>query len=651
MGGWARFVCLTAVLLHICASVAAAANNAPPASDTVKALQAKALSMQLHESRMWQVLLHYRKSWTGSWRSEADGSAFFLSGAAGKTNPKAELLATIAALFQGPVATRPGQSIEEAQHPQCRFPARWQWLKTTLAITEVPDQPCPIYEQWRQGISAQKVTLVYAAAYVNSPASMYGHTFLRLTRSTGEGNPLLDYIINYAADVDTKNGLVYAFKGVFGGFRGLFYAMPYYMKIQEYSNIESRDLWEYELSLSPQQSERLVQHTWETRTTHFDYFFFGENCSYFLLGLLEAADPSLHLSEQFGGVTIPANTVRAVLNVPGLVTSSMARPSLRATMFAQKRALSGKQMETAEALARDGKRAAGQIAGEAPAKQAQIIDAGYARLRYKEGLTWPPSESFERKERELLVMRGRTRAPPQSVQNVAFVGAPETGHRTLRLSLGAGTTGNGQSYERGQTFQDFSIRFAIHDFLDAHQGYPEDALLEMVNLRLRFVNQPNKLFVDRLNLLHIVSAAPINSWFIAPSWKVWAGGAQAYELGCLGWSCSYGGLNTGGGFAWRPFRPTLLWSMADLAAHAGPAFRGSYRVGLGGSAGAVISWGRLAQTELGGQYVRHLLGDTRSFPTFSMGHAFNLGRRVQLRFVAESFAWHVFARAELMAYF
>ncbi|MDX2019529.1 MAG: DUF4105 domain-containing protein [Deltaproteobacteria bacterium] len=619
----------------------------------VKQLQKTASSLHLEQSRMWQVLLHYRKTWTGGWRSEADGLGFFNAGKSGRTDPAAELNATLLAFAQPAPPSDAGKSLEDAQHPQCRFPARWSWLKETLQIdpARMPDQPCPYFAMWRQAFAAQKVNLVYAAAYVNSPASMYGHTFLRLTRSTGEGNPLLDYIINYAADVDTKNGLVYAFKGVLGGFRGRFYAMPYYVKIQEYSNMESRDLWEYELSLTPAQSERLVQHTWETRSTHFDYYFFTENCSYFLLGLLEAADPRLHLVDEFWGTTIPANTVRAVLNVPGLVRSNAPRPSLRATMFAQKRALNARQMDAANALANTGKAAATALAALPKVEQARIIDAGYARLRYKEGFTWPPTPSFEKKERELLVLRGRTGVPPQTVAGIDFVDAPERGHRTLRLAAGGGSTFDAKERTAGVAFADVSMRFAIHDYLDDPQGYPEDASLEMVSLRLRLLVDSQRFFIERLTLLNIVSAAPVDRWLISPSWKVWAGGGQAHELGCAGWDCSFGGVTSGGGFAWRPWRPWLLFAMGDLQVQGGSIFAHNFRAGLGGSLGSTIRWGRVAQTELGAQYIQHLVGDTRNRPLFSFGHAFNLGSRMQARIVAESFGRVVFSRAELVAYF
>jgi len=182
--------------------------GAPP---TLATLVQRARSIRLADTRDWQVLLHYRRTAFGGWKSEADGLGFFFAGPAGKTDPAAELEATLAAFFQPAVtdALNP-----QTMHPQCRFPARYAWLKHELAIYNageggapaaglLTDQPCPLLDTWRTGISAEAVTLVYATAYLNSPASMYGHTFLRVSRATGEGNPLLDYVVNFAADADT----------------------------------------------------------------------------------------------------------------------------------------------------------------------------------------------------------------------------------------------------------------------------------------------------------------------------------------------------------------------------------------------------------------------------------------------------------------
>ena len=65
---------------------------------------------------------------------------------------------------------------------------------------------------------------------------------------------------------------------------------PFYLKTQGYSNLESRDLWDYDLDLTPAQIAFLLKHAWEMGSTYSDYYFFTKNCSYQLLTLLEAAD-------------------------------------------------------------------------------------------------------------------------------------------------------------------------------------------------------------------------------------------------------------------------------------------------------------------------------------------------------------------------
>src|SRR5205814_3915155 len=111
---------------------------------------------------------------------------------------------------------------------------------------------------------------------------------------------------------------------------------------------------------------------------------------------------------RFQGYVIPSDTVRAVLDVPGLVRSVTARPSLHAVMMARKARLQGGEPRAADALAAQGKLAGPLIAGLIPARQAAVVDAAYDRLRYKEGGKEPPTDKFARTERDLLVLRGRT---------------------------------------------------------------------------------------------------------------------------------------------------------------------------------------------------------------------------------------------------
>src|SRR5207247_7522605 len=96
-----------------------------------------------------------------------------------------------------------------------------------------------------------------------------------------------------------------------GGYPGTFSILPYYLKVREYSDMENRDLWEYELELAPPELERVLLHLWELLPAYYQYYFFDENCSYHLLGLLQVARPELELPAPFRWWALPVDTVRS----------------------------------------------------------------------------------------------------------------------------------------------------------------------------------------------------------------------------------------------------------------------------------------------------------------------------------------------------
>ena len=648
----ATFAAATQLLLAAATLAPAPAPTLAPDAGYLRELQAQARDRRLSETRDWQVLLHYRRTLLGGWRSEADGDGFFLAGRPGRRDPAAELAASLAGFLA------PGPAGDE--HAQCRFPARWEWLKRTLGVDgrRAPDVACPALHTWLTGISSEAASLVYATAYVNSPASMYGHTFLRISRSTGEGNPLLDYVVNFAADVDTENGVVYALKGVVGLFPGRFYVMPYYVKVQEYSNMESRDLWEYPLALSREQVRRLVLHAWETRTTYFSYYFFTRNCSYQLLALIEAAAPELHLIERFGGAVIPANTVRVVLEQQGLVGPQRARPSLLSTMKRRRAGLTRREIRAAEAWATTppGTPVPAADSPSDPARQALVLDAATDYLRYREGLHAEPGQSFKLRERRLLLARGRTGIPPEDPVIEPDVDAPERSHASARISLGAGYA------DQSGAFQTLALRGAIHDQLDPPRGFPSDARLEMGDLQLRFADRDRALRLDRLNVIDIVSAAPLDRWVRGVSWKVWIGADNARELGCelagaahAGWRCLYAGLITGGGVAARfgPRRSLLALLLAETDLGAGPAFSDGhdFRVGGGGEATLSGGAGDRWRFELGARYAYYFLGERPSNLRGHAAEALTLTQALALRFEVETAGVYAQATGALVGYF
>ncbi|MEI8617212.1 DUF4105 domain-containing protein [Pseudoalteromonas sp. B193] len=72
---------------------------------------------------------------------------------------------------------------------------------------------------------------------------------------------LLAFAVNFAAEPDgSDNAAMYALKGLIGSYPGKFSLMPYYKKVREYNDLESRDIWEYKLNLSEPQVELILLH-------------------------------------------------------------------------------------------------------------------------------------------------------------------------------------------------------------------------------------------------------------------------------------------------------------------------------------------------------------------------------------------------------
>ncbi|MGH8693602.1 MAG: DUF4105 domain-containing protein [Burkholderiales bacterium] len=314
---------LRACLLLVCLS---GLTTPPPAraGDYLDELTARSRELRLHERREWHRLLHYISNLAlPGVHSLADAPGFFLA-RDGKTSPQAELEATLASFFS--TAEETGDS----QNPQCRFIARYAWLDRELAFdpSRLPPQPCKRFNAWRESLNPQGVTLVFPTAYLNNPSSMYGHTLLRIdARDQDERTRLLAYAVNYSASTSETNGITFAINGLIGTYHGTFSMMPYYLKVREYNDLENRDIWEYELNLKPEEIDRLLMHIWELGPVWFDYYFFDENCAYYLLEVLEVARPDLDLSSRFRWWAIPTDTVRAVVEQQGLLKRAVYRPS------------------------------------------------------------------------------------------------------------------------------------------------------------------------------------------------------------------------------------------------------------------------------------------------------------------------------------
>lgn len=508
---WFRLIVLT--LLCTVEAHATSAEASQPSPAVLRQWQQQAIELGLAHTPMWRTLLHYRTHpVTRQLRSLADDPGFFLA-PDGADNPEAELHATLAAMFD----PQPVHALE--QTAACRFIARQRWLRSSLQIDSEawPEPDCPRFEQWRSALRAEKVSLIFPSAYLNSPASMYGHTFLRLDPAPVSGNgeasaPLLSYAINYAANAHESEGIAYALKGLMGLYPGQFTNAPYYLRIREYNDLENRDIWEYELNFTPEEVERLLAHTWELGPTRFNYFFIDENCSYHLLALLDAARPGWGLADRFTWWAIPVDTIRAVAETPGLLRAVHYRPANSTELKARAQALGPEDAMVARQLA-DGHLHPSDLSQVLADARRQILALEAAeRLVAFDAVREGWAESLVH-ERRLALLQARATLPsgdPIVVPRPSY--DPTHGHATARLDLMTGQ-------RAGRPWLTLSARPAYHDLLDPAQGYQAGAAINFFQLSLSRAEN-GALRFERLTPVDITSLSPREPLLKARSWRV-----------------------------------------------------------------------------------------------------------------------------------
>lgn len=576
---------------------------------------------KLADQREWHLLLHYRKGLFGGYESEQDDPGFFMS-PNGKTDPSAELAATLAQFFSAELVGR------SKQPAQCAFVARYHWLKEQLQFdpTRLPPLTCERFDRWYADFEVEAISLIFPSAFLNNPASMFGHTLFRVDQQgQTDQTRILAYSINFAADVPPGAGLAYPIRGIFGSYKGYFSTIPYYLNVQKYRDIENRDIWEYRLNLSDMQLRRFLMHAWELGNAYFDYFFFKENCSYHILALLDYADPNLHLTDEFLFWTVPADTVRLIVSKPDLVSQITYRPS-RGTVIKRKREfLSPEERDLAHQMAQD------PAALDSPLftrlnqpRQAFVLDLASDYLRYRIDTTNAPKPEWKERNREVLKVRSQLRIPSEDFTVRPFAKQPELGHKMHRVAIGGGWRNN-------DTFEEATFRGGYHDLLDPEVGYTPDAQIEMASITVRHYNRADQTRVERATLLNLLSLSPIDSVFHAPSWKLNVGMNTLRHRDCQ--LCSNGFVNSGIGGAkeLRLLKREVLFAFAEVEANVSGAYHELHRLGGGATVGMLADVTERWKMMATGSYLRFPLGDKSDDFRWYVGSRFTIAQNWAVR--------------------
>jgi Domain of unknown function (DUF4105) len=526
----------------------------------------------LHSAREWAILLHYRQRGNSA-ESLIDDPRFFLA-PSGKTSPAAELAATIRGFFA------PAELGDE--HPRCRFPARFLWLKEALAIDEgrLPSPVCGKLDETLEAVAPSSATLVFPMGHLNDPASMFGHTLLRIGGSYK--SDLMSYAANYSARNIQDGGLTYAFKGVFGMYRGYYSLLPYYEKVKEYSDMDHRDMWEYPLNFSAAEARRMVLHLWELKDIYSDYFFFDENCSFNLLFILEAGRPSLNLTREYWDRwsfwVVPADTI-ATIRRAGLIDGISYRPA-QATRIHHR---AGLLSPAAQGLALDvalQRRPASAEAGPGAAieERRQVLELAAEFLQYRysrDELTQPEFQA-----QFLPILKARSALGAGAVVEVPPPPQPEEGHPSGRLTTGAGV-------RRDRPYLELDWQPAYHDLLDPDAGYTAGAQVKFLAASGRYYPEEGRIQLQSFHPVDIVSLSPRDRFFRPVSWKV-VGGLDRKPF-ADGEDRLFFRLNTGGGLAWELPIKGIGYVMAEADLNLADRFERKAALGGGASAGLLAT--------------------------------------------------------------
>lgn len=512
----------------------------------------KALELELYKKREWLILMH-----SNGKKSEITDSNFFYA-KNGRISTKDEMIATITAFYQPTsevvIPKQLQERIQKAQkqdnhnsklpkssllpqdyHAICRFPARFAFLNTFLHFKNLPNISCDEYKAMLEYVNPKSATIVFPAAHINSPASMFGHTFILL--QSNYKSKLLSFAINYAANADgtRENLFSFAIKGLFGGYKGIYSILPYYDKLKEYRDTESRDIWEIGLNLNEEEVKRMFAHLWEVRNLELPYLFFTQNCSYNILWLIEAARPSVNLRQYFIYQVNPPETLFA-MQKENLITTQTYRPSKRTIINAYNDNLSLSAINKVKKIAL-GKLSPNTIRTQnIPLQDKQfILEASNELAEYNyihRKLTW---QQYTAIAHNIALNRSTLgKSPEIRIFTPKPILQGNQGGRISTFSL----------FKNNQAFFGIEFRLTYHDITDNDVGYLKGSQIEFLkgSLYLDFMQDSyKKIQIHEIKFLSIESYGLFNQIFHPISFRFNMGFDRSFLIDSPAYYMSLGG--------------------------------------------------------------------------------------------------------------
>lgn len=428
-------------------------------------------------SKLWLRALHY-----SDFESRIDSKNFFL---ASKNDPLEELQASIQAI-----------NLLQKVHGRefaCAFPYRFRLIKNAGLVAD--EQPaCDELAFFKKEFGTDGLQLVFVSQYADDPSSILGHLFFRFTnkvrKASGAPVEFLYKTLNFAAGVAAdENMFSYVYNGIFGGFQGTYTIYQYATMVEKYNNIESRNLYLYDLKLNPLQIEQLIEHVWElTQYSSQDYFFFDENCAFQLLAILETLFPGKKLTASLPFYVAPIDVIK-VVEANDLVKNVEYIPSLYQNILHSLEAMPSNERDVFDTF----------LDGELKAKDIQstlVIEtliSTYNFMKHEQsGVTDGKQKGAMS---DLLLERSKKGISPPVIHQTP-ISYPHLSHASTRMAMGLGMQDNSK-------YGELTIRPAIHDIMSRSEGYQRNSSISLLNLSLRVQQSNPELSISKVTLINL----------------------------------------------------------------------------------------------------------------------------------------------------
>ena len=501
------------------------------ATDSAVSTADTRLEQQLSElatAPAWHKLIKVTQAGHNTFQTDILADSFFLADGS-PPSPADELSATVKALRS--------QTVTGDSHAQCRFPARLHWLTAMapeLAGT-FPRVNCPQLDAWVSQTSGKQFYLVHVSGYFANPASAFGHLLIRV----GDGKSkrgLLDAGINFGARIPPSDGsLTYMLKGLFGGYTASFSTQEHYLQDKVYSGTESRDMWAYELKLTPHQEALFRFHLWELMDQPFKYYFLKKNCAYRVAEILELVFDSDFFIDDSAPYYAPVELFNKLEAHHKRHSDNTYRsldfiPSHKRETFAAFENLSEKDAHDANAFLKTREFAQSDISVEALDFLLEYLDYSIQTAASEQ------RADLRNLKQDVIRLRLKQPARPENPVPIGALPAPGGGPKpaTVRLSITErGSTADRHQAAQGNNEHAFELEISPfwYDLLDETRGSLIDSAFRALVLNVRL--QDDELNFNQLTLLDVQKFAPESAAIYGESSYAWRGAAALVNrAGC-----------------------------------------------------------------------------------------------------------------------